>query len=201
MSSSARWIVLILFMIATGYLHYKVKTIPDPAWTNQMQSQIRSVQGNSPLIGTHFRPFALTDVLTDSPFSSDSLRGKIVLLDFMTSWCGPCRMEMPALRQFASARPDVIVVGIDVLESTEKAEEFGRDMKINFPLLADNDGKASTDYDVHAYPTSVIIDESGVIRAVHAGACLDFEKLVDDALTNSLNPDTAAQEIYNRENN
>ena len=49
---------------------------------------------------------------------------KPVLVDFNATWCGPCRMLKPALEQVAEERPDVVVVGIDIDENSELAEEY-----------------------------------------------------------------------------
>ncbi|MBR3077575.1 MAG: thioredoxin [Oscillospiraceae bacterium] len=64
--------------------------------------------------------------ITSADFEELVLKSeKPVLVDFNATWCGPCRMLKPTLDELAAERPDVSVVGIDVDENMDLAEEYG----------------------------------------------------------------------------
>ncbi|HEX9116889.1 MAG TPA: TlpA disulfide reductase family protein [Anaerolineae bacterium] len=96
------------------------------------------------------------------------LRGQVVLLNFWATWCPPCKAEMPdleALYRDNGGKHNFIVVGIDVEESQDAVQAFGRQFGLTFPLLADADGAVSNStYGVRALPTSLIIDRTGNVR-------------------------------------
>lgn len=188
MPTPQRWFLLALFLAASVYIHYRVKTIPTPEWADKPMTMHEVTR--SRLSGKPAPFFSLFDARSDSLVSLQNLRGRTVLLNFMTSWCGPCRQELPMLVRYAQSQSDVSVIGIDVMEPPETAMRFADEMSISFPLLPDESGEASTKYNIHAYPTTVIVDSDGIVRAVHVGATFDFAGLVRSALATP--PDTNA---------
>lgn len=98
-----------------------------------------------------------------------TLRGRIVLINFWASWCGPCRTEMPVLNQLAKqyAARGVTIVGVNVEPERQPALEWLKTTPVNFPVLFDADSKVSTAYQVTGMPTTVILDRKGVVRYVH----------------------------------
>ncbi|MBU0507696.1 redoxin domain-containing protein [bacterium] len=101
------------------------------------------------------------------------LRGKIVILDFWATWCGPCRKSMPLLDKFyTDSLPEgVVVYGVNVWErggNTDKVRPFVEERGVHFPiLLGDNDLAAA--YGVRGIPTLVVIDQEGKIAYRHVG--------------------------------
>ncbi len=99
------------------------------------------------------------------------LRGKVVMLNFWASWCGPCRQEMPLLdglyKRYNPAGFEYL--GINVEEDNTDAVKLIKDLGVSFPILFDPESKASKLYDVEAMPTTVLIDKKGEIRYVNRG--------------------------------
>jgi|HubBroStandDraft_1064217.scaffolds.fasta_scaffold00638_1 TonB family protein len=105
-----------------------------------------------------------------------SLRGKVVLLDFWATWCGPCRAEMPAIEKIYRKEKDIEVFGIDVGEDREIIQKFLRDQKITYPILLAAQSRVQQDYAANALPSVVILDKNGVIRSYKKGYKQGIEK-------------------------
>lgn len=98
-------------------------------------------------------------------------RGKVVMLNFWASWCGPCRKEMPLLdamyQRYSAA--GFVLYGVNVEEDNTDAKKLIKELGVTFPILYDTESKASSLYNVDAMPTTVVIDKKGQIRFVNRG--------------------------------
>lgn len=98
------------------------------------------------------------------------LRGRVVILNFWATWCGPCRLEMPDLEARAIAHADrLTVLGINFDETPEEVVAFRDELGVTFPLLLDPGAKVQRLYRVLGYPTTYFVDEQGIIREHHIG--------------------------------
>lgn len=123
-----------------------------------------------PAEGSLAPDFALQD-LQGNTIQLSQLRGQVVLINFWATWCGPCRLEMPVIQDRFERYKDqgftVLAVNFDEPEDLVKA--FGEELSLTFPLLLDPGGEVQQLYRVRGYPTTVMVDRDGMIRAVHIG--------------------------------
>jgi cytochrome c biogenesis protein CcmG/thiol:disulfide interchange protein DsbE len=105
----------------------------------------------------------------DAPLLRD-LKGKVVLLDFWASWCGPCRQSFPWMnelqRRYGS---DLVVLAVNVDQDRALAEQFLKTTPAAFRVEYDPDGKLATQFEVTSMPTSFVIDRKGQVREQHKG--------------------------------
>jgi cytochrome c biogenesis protein CcdA/peroxiredoxin len=113
-------------------------------------------------------------------------RGKVVILNFWATWCGPCRVEMPEFEKAYQTQADkgFVVLAVNNRETTDKVTAFRKDMELTFPILMDENGDLQTKYSVQGYPTTYVIDRKGVIVALQPGpmTAAQVGQLVDRAL-------------------
>ncbi len=119
--------------------------------------------------------FALPDIFSQTPVKLSDYQGKVVLIDFWASWCGPCRRSLPeydALRtrlHQESKGTDFEILAINVDVTTEEAIHFLERYPVSFPVLEERSGKSQQAYDLLTMPTSFLVDREGYIRIAHQG--------------------------------
>jgi len=114
------------------------------------------------------------------------LKGKVVLLDFWASWCGPCRQELPFLSELYKARHDtsLVILAVNVDTEAKARDAFVRSIRprLPFPVIADAKGEIPGKYEIPGMPTVVFIDRAGKVRYVHSGFRVSFEKTYREEL-------------------
>lgn len=136
----------------------------------QEGAQPASLQSGAPAIGKPAIDFEL-QTLTGETIHLSDLRGKVILLNFWATWCGPCRAEMPAIQaRYAALQPDLIVLAVNDNEAQADVQAFVEEIGITFPVLLDPRARVNRAYLINALPTTFIIDAEGIIRAQHIGS-------------------------------
>ena len=126
--------------------------------------------------------FALKDA-NGKTVHLEEYKGKVVLLDFFATWCGPCKIEIPWFMEFERNYKDkgfsVLGVSMDD-EGWEVVKPFLADLGVNYRVVIGNDATAQIYGGVDALPTTFLIDRNGRIAAIHIG--LASKKVFEDGI-------------------
>src|SRR5262245_33493094 len=102
----------------------------------------------------------------------ESFKGKVILLNFWATWCGPCRAEIPSLVELQEQyKDDLVVLGLSVDDTAEKLLPYAAEFKMNYPVLVGNGREDVQEAfgPLFGIPVSVIIGRDGVIAKKHSG--------------------------------
>jgi thiol-disulfide isomerase/thioredoxin len=115
-------------------------------------------EGNTPAL-------ALKD-LAGRPHALADYRGQVLLINFWATWCEPCRDEMPSLQRLKErlAGFPLTVLTVNFGESSQKVEEFARQLGLDFAVLLDPGQQAARAWRVRLLPTSYLVDAEGRVR-------------------------------------
>lgn len=111
------------------------------------------------------------ELVDGSTFTLSEQKGSVVLLNFWSSWCGPCVKEMPAFeRLYQEYGEELKIVAIDGLEYRERMDAFLESTDYTFPFAFDEDSVVNMMYPSDGIPYTVIIDQEGVVQNTYVGA-------------------------------
>jgi thiol-disulfide isomerase/thioredoxin len=101
----------------------------------------------------------------------NELKGKVVLVDFWASWCGPCRQEMPVLEQLHKkyAKQGLVIIGVNIDNNPKKMNNFLKGTPVTFRIVHDRKLNVASKYEPETMPSSYFIGRDGKIRYVHEG--------------------------------
>ena len=121
--------------------------------------------------------FTLT-AMNDSIYTLSKLEGKVVLINFWATWCGPCRMEIPEFNEMHKSYHEkgLEILGISVSDNKKQLKNFAKSFAVDYPLLyggAREMNKIMKDYGgVYAVPSSFLVGKNGNIVWSYPGAIL-----------------------------
>jgi len=123
-------------------------------------------------VGDEAPNFKLRD-LAGNVMSLSQLRGKVVLLNFWATWCGPCRVEMPAMEQLYRTFPrgefEILAVSTDP-QGVAVTRPFQKRMGFTFPILHDSEYRVGLTYGARTIPITFMVDRQGIVRQKIFGA-------------------------------
>lgn len=142
-------------------------------------------------IDTLVRPAPLFSVksLEDTTVDLSQLKGKVVMIDFWSSWCKPCESEAPILSRTFEKYPseDIAFVGIAIWDRLDDVEKFVDKFDNTYPTVIDKTGDIAIRYGVIGIPEKYFIDRNGSIIAKYIGPINEekLEQVLDSMIENS----------------
>ena len=184
MSMRIRWAIAIVGVVALAAL---TLTTQMPWLTQKHPAMIEEGDGSqasAPKAGTEAmlscpadaKPANLNFTMKDVSGKDVTLadfKGKVLLIDFWATWCGPCKVEIPHFVEFQEkfGKDGLQIVGISVDDPLEKLEPYVREMKMNYPVLQGlgHDDVQDAYGPILGIPVSVLVSRDGKICATHTG--------------------------------
>lgn len=138
----------------------------------------------------HLAPDFLLRDIEDRPVRLSDFKGKVVLINFWATWCGPCLVEMPSLEALyeRNREKDFVVLAVSGDEEGKTViRPFAARFHLTFPALADPEMRVNDLYRVRTIPASFLVDRKGYIRDILFGSInwsgAEAQTLVDTLLT------------------
>lgn len=148
-----------------GGLFFVNKLWIAPVLMRQAQAKGISAAGNHPMAPDFSLPGINGDKLNLADY-----KGKVLMVDFWATWCGPCRIEIPGFVELENRYrdQDFAILGISMDDSPDPVREFYKQFKMNYPVGMGNDELVQV-YGALGYPTTFMIGRDGRIYAKHTG--------------------------------
>jgi thiol-disulfide isomerase/thioredoxin len=151
-----RWL---LFCVIAGLTAFAQNTA-SPA--NSGANEVAAGEIGSPL------PEFTVEDLQGHQISSAGLKGKLVIIDFWATWCGPCKQEMPGYQKLVDryAAQGLVVIGLksDAMADTENPLKFAKRIGVRYPLAVATDELTQKFGSIEGLPTTLLYDRRGVLR-------------------------------------
>lgn len=162
--SSKRWTAFTIIVLGLSAVWIWISKIP----ANSNGYSVKKI----PHKGFSAPDFSL-ETIHGETFVLSSLQGQPVIINLWTSWCPPCRAEMPALQNIFDAYKDqgleIIAINATNQDNLDDAREFIQIHNLTFPVLLDVRGEVSNLYKLQSLPTTFFIDKNGVIQEIVIG--------------------------------
>ncbi|WP_226666110.1 TlpA family protein disulfide reductase [Metabacillus litoralis] len=131
-------------------------------------SELMAIENNENIEKEKAPEFSIS-TLSGETISLSDFKGDLIILNFWTTWCTYCQEEMAELNKFSKENnsSNVHLIGINVTssEQSEKSvEQFIKHFDVPFPIGLDESGKIAKKYKLIGIPTTLIIDENGMIQ-------------------------------------
>lgn len=118
-----------------------------------------------------FAPSFEATTLQGGNISLSELAGKVVVLDFWATWCPPCRESIPELKELVKKFPPekFVLISISADEKKDAWKNFVAAKKMDWPQVHDEDHRIGDKFNVHSFPTYLVIDGEGIVRQKISG--------------------------------
>lgn len=141
-----------------------------PAWLAALALVLVASSASALGVGDRATDINLQDT-NGRPVRLASLRGNVVLVDFMASWCAPCAEELPVLERLYQAYrgQGLRIVAVSQDRRQDNLTTFIRQHPVSFPVVLDEGHRISGSYHPPTMPSSYLVDRNGIVRYVHQG--------------------------------
>jgi len=166
-------IVKLLLIIFLGIIGYIALFSQDTLITLSQKEKVKKA-----LQDINKAPDFTLKAINDSSYTLSKMEGKVVLINFWATWCGPCRMEIPEFNELQKTYHErgLNILGISVSDNKKQLKNFTKSFAVDYPLLygsAKDMNKVMRDYDgVYAVPSSFLVGKNGNIIWKYPGAIL-----------------------------
>ena len=121
-------------------------------------------------VGKPAPELSITTLNDKGKISLDSMQGKVIVVDFWATWCGPCKQSFPKLEALSKKVSDkVIIVGVSVDDEKKGIVEFAKENGASFAIGWDEGHTIANRWKVGTMPTTFIVDATGKVRHIHDG--------------------------------
>ena len=177
---SLKGLTLIVTILAAGFLLAGCKKTGE----GEKPEARQEAAAPAPVSSKQAIPFSMRS-FDGKEVSLEGFKGKPVVVNFFASWCGPCQLEAPALRdawgEFGD-RVEFVAVAID--DSESGARGFVNEFKLKFTTGLDSTGEIAKAYDIYAIPKTYVIDRTGLVLYEHSGVIT--KDILDAAIKRAL---------------
>ena len=166
-------IIKLLLIVFFGTIGYIALFSQDTLITLSQKEKVKKV-----LQDINKAPDFTLQALNDSSYTLSKMGGKVVLINFWATWCGPCRMEIPEFNELHKSYHEkgLEILGISVSDNKKQLKNFAKSFAVDYPLLygsARDMNNIMKDYGgVYAVPSSFLIGKEGSIIWSYPGAIL-----------------------------
>ena len=158
------YFVIAILLAGAGWIWGSAEGIDDTG--NAATIQIAPQEG-------FLAPDFTLETTKGTQISLSDFRGQAILVNFWASWCPPCRAEMPSMenvyREYQDKGFVVLAINVTHQDNLNDAADFVKEQGFTYPILLDEMGIASQEYQLRSLPTSFFIDREGIIQQVTLG--------------------------------
>jgi peroxiredoxin len=168
------------------YQTWRLQNAPEPTEPSADGGNNSGNSGlESTLVGKPAPPFTL-ELLGGGKFDLARNKGKVVVLDFWATWCGPCMQSMPqvdrVVREFRERKQDVQLIAVNLQEPAGQIKPVLERHKLDLTVALDRDGIIADKYGATAIPQTVIVGRDGSVARLFVGSSPRFEEQFREAL-------------------